>query len=271
MFTIRRILAFLFITAASLEAMAIKLEEDLESSSINVRDGPCGADAVLIISLGSQKVCMNQYVFLLGVAIYSVRLAAITFVPQNWAATVKKQTDFTDLTNPVQTRDFSSSFDTPDWEGLGVNPVSNPDGTISYKYERNDDLSTPTSAYSAMNVPNMDNRISSYSENYTQEGFLKSMEVSLSLDALDDQAIDKREQHSLTYSYGATPGHDKTDLDYEHVRKLFKNTIITATDNEPGASAFCGHAHNSGNWQGYFGMALDGQWGDCWMFIQNNT
>ena len=74
------------------------------------------------------------------------------------------------------------------------------------------------------------------------------------------------EPYTINFSYGAPYYHDKTDLSEDGLNDLVYNTLTQmAYFMHPDATAACGELNNGGDWDGYYAVAMNGDWGDCWM------
>lgn len=228
-----------------------------ESHIDNYKRTPkCIDGQVVLYSTESRILCMSYYSFALTALLSSVATGSISAAAILWAQSAGYRRGYNDrdsVANPAR------QAQRPDWERLGITPVEEADGCVTYTYDRSD------GEYDVQSGGD-DLPYSKYFARLDPEGYLRH--VNAVVPATMDS---KRDYHELNYSYGAAEGHRKTNLSLNDLQVMFTQGIQKAIDNNPGATGFCGSATNGGDWEAYVALTIDGAWGDCWMYIQNNT
>lgn len=223
------------------------------------RYGSCGDSEALLFGMNDARICVNVYIFGASLTFGVIGLGFFYGIASNWAQAVVSRANFQD--DSKQTKRWDDGISWPDWDNLESRPIYNEDGTYSYTYA---DISYDIADTSLQNP----SAISSYNARYHADGGLLSMNATLPVNSSDMRR--DGEEHSVTYSYGSPLGHRKTDLDKTELWNLFRYGFGKLIDNNPDVTGFCGEVDNGGGWEGYLAIAVDGQWDDCWMYIQKH-
>lgn len=226
-----------------------------KSDHRNKRASNCGPGQREIFRTQDRFFCLDKIV--LGVAIATIPPAILlsTQTANKFASYVTNRLGFGD---DLQTREIAT-----DKDNLYLDQhLFNDDGSHTYIFN-----SYPVDI-SAQQSNADGSYVSKLSQTIDGDGYVFQTDMTLN-DNFEAMKRDGEPSH-VHISYGAAPGHRKTNLDFQQLHDLYLSSVTPIENDNGGLSVFCGVFTNSGDWQGWFAATGGDDWSECTGYIQSH-